>query len=109
MGNTIFLFLIFFVIFLVIEFIMMGAFRSIHTTRASRILGTLCRVTLTICIVGYLLLIGLFLFAGIDLIQQGEIVKGISILFWAAVIAICVYVWLIRGWIKYLRQSKQKL
>ena len=40
------------------------------------------------------------LFIGGDLLLQGEISKGISVLLFSVIIAVCVYVWLIRGWIK---------
>lgn len=61
---------------------------------------------LAILIVGYLLLVGMSLFIGGDLLLQGEISKGISVLLYSVIIAVCVYVWLIRGWIKHIKQMK---
>lgn len=103
MGNTIFFAGIVFIFFLAIEFIMMGAFQASNSTKAKGTLGKLCRAFLAICILAYLLLIGLFLFVGVDLLIDGEISKGISVLLSAIVVAACVYVWLIRGWVKHIK------
>ena len=100
MGNTIFFAVIVFAFFLAVEYIMMGAFQASGSTKTKRILGGVCRVFLAVCIVAYLVLIGLFLFVGADLLMEGEIEKGISLLLSAVVVAACVYVWLVRRWIQ---------
>ena len=104
MGNTIFLVGIVFIFFLAVEFIMMGAFQASSSTMTRRVLGSFCRIFLTI--LAYLLLTGLFLFVGIVLLVDGEISKGISLLLSAVIVAVCVYVWLIRGWIKHIREKR---
>ena len=48
MGNTIFFILIIFAFFLVIEFIMMGAFQSSNLTKGKTILSILCQVILVV-------------------------------------------------------------
>lgn len=108
MGNTIFFAGIVFIFFLAIEFIMMGAFQASNSTKAKGTLGKLCRAFLAICILAYLLLIGFFLFVGVDLLMDGEVSKGLSLLLSAVIVAVCVYVWLIRGWIKHIREKRWK-
>lgn len=108
MGNTIFFVVILFVFFLAIEFIMMGAFQASSSTKPRSILGSFCRIFLITCILAYLLLVGLFLFVGVDLLLNGQISKGISLLLSAVIVAVCVYVWLIRGWIKHIREKRWK-
>lgn len=107
MGGEIFFLVIAFVVFLALEFAMIGAFQLSSSTRTKKVLGSLCRVVLGICIIGYLLLVALFLFVGIDLILNGERSRGVSLLFSAMVMAVCVYIWLIRGWIKKIRKMKE--
>ena len=108
MGNTIFFVFIVFIFFLVVEFIMMGAFQASSSTMTRRILGSFCRFFLVTFILAYLLLTGLLLLVGVDLLLDGEISKGISLLLSAVIVAVCVYVWLIRGWIKHMREKRWK-
>ena len=108
MGNTIFFILIIFAFFLVIEFIMMGAFQSSNITKGKTILSILCQVILVVCIVAYLLLAGLSPYIGFDFLLTGDTSKGISVLLFAIVIAVCVYVWLIRGWVKRIKELKNR-
>ena len=108
MGNTIFFVGIIFIFFLVVEFIMMGAFQASSSTMTRRILGSFCRFFLVTFILAYLLLTGLLLLVGVDLLLDGEISKGISLLLSAVIVAVCVYVWLIRGWIKHMREKRWK-
>ena len=108
MSNAIFFILIPFAFFLVIEFVMAGAFQSSNSTKGKIILGVLGRAILAICIVAYLLLAGLSLYIGFDLLLTGEPSKGISLLFFAIIIAVCVYIWLIKGWVKHIRQVKSQ-
>ena len=93
MGNKIFFVLGAFVFFLVLEFVMMGAFQAVGSTKTKRVLRTLCQAFLVILIVGYILLVGMSLFIGGDLLLQGEMSKGISVLLFSVIIAVCVYVW----------------
>lgn len=108
MGNTIFFVGIIFIFFLAVEFIMMGAFQVSRSTMTRRILGSFCRIFLVTFILAYLLLTGLFLFVGVDLLMDGEVSKGLSLLLSAVIVAVCVYVWLIRGWIKHIREKRWK-
>lgn len=105
MGNTIFFVGIVFIFFLAVEFIMMGAFQASSSTMTRRILGSFCRIFLVTFILAYLLLTGLFLFAGVDLLMDGEVSKGLSLLLSAVIVAVCVYVWLIRRWVKHIREK----
>ena len=52
MGNKIFFVLGAFVFFLVLEFVMMGAFQAVGSTKTKRVLRTLCQAFLVILIVG---------------------------------------------------------
>lgn len=108
MGNTIFFVGIIFIFFLAVELIMMGAFQASRSTMTRRILGSFCRFFLVTFILAYLLLTGLFLFVGVDLFMEGEISKGLSLLLSAVIVAVCVYVWLIRGWIKHIKEKRWK-
>ena len=108
MGNTIFFVGIIFIFFLVVEFIMMGAFQASRSTMTRRILGSFCRFFLVTFILAYLLLTGLLLLVGVDLLLDGEISKGISLLLSAVIVAVCVYVLLISGWIKHMREKRWK-
>ena len=108
MGNTIFFVGIIFIFFLTVELIMMGAFQASRSTMTRRILGSFCRFFLVTFILAYLLLTGLFLFVGVDLFMEGEVSKGLSLLLSAVIVAVCVYVWLIRGWIKHIREKRWK-
>ena len=106
MGNTIFFILIIFAFFLVIEFIMMGAFQSSNLTKT--ILSILCHAILVVCIVAYLLLAGLSLYIGFNFLLTGDTSKEISVLLFAITIAVCVYVWLIKGWAKHIKEMKNR-
>ena len=106
MGNTIFFVGINFIFFLAVEFIMMGAFQASSSIMTKRILGSFCRIFLVIFILAYLLLTGLLLFVGVNRLMDGEISKGISLLLSAVIVAVCVYVWLIRGWLKHIRGNR---
>lgn len=71
------------------------------------LLVLLCRVVLIACIIGYLLVVGISLFVGVDLLLKGEMSKGISVLTFAIIIAVCIYVWLVRGSVKHIREMKE--
>ena len=95
-----------FAVLIILEFIMMGAYQTLPSTRAKRILSVLCRVVLWLFILGYLLLVGASLYIGVDLLAGGKIDKGISVLLFAVIIAVCIYIWLVRGWIKHIKQMR---
>ena len=86
----------------------MGIFQSSNATKGKTILSVLCRAILTICIAAYLLLAGLSLYIGFDFLFVGETSNGISALLFAIVIAVCVYIWLIRGWVKRIKEMKNQ-
>lgn len=96
----------FFAVLIILEFIMMGAYQKLPSTEAKRILKVLCRVILGLFILGYLLLVGVSLYIGVDLLMDGEISKGVSVLLFAVIIAVCIYIWLVRGWIKHIKQMR---
>ena len=108
MGGTIFIVLIIFAFLLVMEFVMVGAVQSLNSTKGKTILSVLCRAILAVCIVAYLLLVGLSLYIGFDFLLTGDTSKGISVLLFAIVIAVCIYMWLIRGWVKHIKEMKNR-
>ena len=108
MGNKIFFFLILFAFFLVMEFVMLGAFQSSKSTTAKKVIGIMCRAFLGLLIIGYLALVVLCVIVGTDLISKGEINQGVSMFFFAVLIAVCVYIWLIRGWVKRIKEMKSQ-
>ena len=105
MGNTIFFLFILFAFFLVMELVMLGAFQLSKSTKAKKVIGIMCRAFLGLFIIGYLALVVLCV---VDLISKGEISQGISMFFFAVLIAVCVYIWLIRGWVKRIKGMKNR-
>ena len=105
MGTTILFSAAAFLFFLAIEGILTMAFQAAGSTGTKRVLGAACRGILALCILIYLGLLGLFLFVGGNLLVEGETKKGISVLLSAAVVAVCVYLWLGRAWVRYLRDK----
>ena len=108
MGNRIFFLSILFVFFLVMELVMLGAFQLSKSTKAKKVIGIMCRAFLGLFIIGYLALVVLCVVVGIDLISKGEISQGISMFFFAVLIAVCVYIWLIREWVKRIKGMKKQ-
>lgn len=108
MGNTIFFLFILFAFFLVMELVMLGAFQLSKSTKAKKVIGIMCRAFLGLFIIGYLALVVLCVVVGIDLISKGEISQGISMFFFAVLIAVCVYIWLIREWVKRIKGMKKR-
>ena len=106
MSNTIIFLLGSSLFFLGIEFLMLGAFRASPSDRKGRTIQTICRVILGTIIIAYLLLMGLFLYAGTDMIGNGNTRQGISVLASGVIVGVCVYFWLIRGWIRHLRKGR---
>ena len=76
------------------------------STKAKKVVGIMCRAFLGLFIVCYLALVVLCVIVGIDLIFKGEIGQGISMFFFAVLIAACVYIWLITGWVKRIKKMK---
>ena len=108
MDNAIFFILTIFALLLVIEFVMMGAFQSSKPTKAKKVIGIMCQAFLGLFLMGYLALVVLCVVAGVDLISKGETGQGISVFFFAVLIAVCVYIWLIRGWVKHIKDMKAR-
>lgn len=108
MGDTIFFLFMIFAFFLIMELVMMGAFQTSKSTTAKKVIATMCKVFLGLFITGYLALVVLCVVAGVDLISKGEIRQGISVSFSAVLIAVCVYIWLIRGWIQHIKDMKTR-
>lgn len=108
MGNTIFFLFILFAFFLVMELVMLGAFQLSKSSKAKKVIGIMCRAFLGLFIIGYLALVVLCVVVGVDLISKGEISQSISMFFFAVLIAVCVYIWLIRGWIKRIKGMKKR-
>ena len=103
MGNAVFFIVINFAFFLVMELVMMGAFQLSKSTKAKKVVGIMCRAFLGLFIVCYLALVVLCVIVGIDLIFKGEIGQGISMFFFAVLIAVCVCIWLITGRVKHIK------
>ena len=108
MGDKIFVILIVFAFFLIMELVMLGAFRLSNSTGAKKIIGIMCRVFLGLFIIGYIGFVALCIIVGFDFFANGELGQGISMFFFAALIAVCIYVWLIKGWIKRIREIKNQ-
>ena len=108
MGNTIFFLFILFAFFLVMELVMLGAFQLSKSTKAKKVIGIMCRAFLGLFIIGYLALVVLCVVVGVDLNSKGEFSQGISMFFFAVLIAVCVYIWLIRGWVKRIKGMKNR-
>ena len=108
MGNAVFFLLMNLAFFLVMELVMMGAFQSSKSTKAKKVVGIMCQAFLGLFIIGYLALVVLCAAVGIDLISKGEIGQGISMLFFAVLIAVCVFIWLITGWVKHIKDMKTR-
>lgn len=108
MTNTIFFILIAFIFFLVMELVMMGTFHLGHSTKFKKILGTLCKLFLGLFIAAYLALIALCVIVGIDFMVKGNVRQGIYLFVTAALVAVCIYVWLIKGWVKYMKKMKKQ-
>ncbi len=108
MWNAIFFILINFAFFLVMELVMKGAFQSSKSTKAKKVIGVMCQAFLGLFIIGYLALVVLCAVVGIDLISKGEIGQGISVFFFAVLIAVCVCIWLITGRVKHIKDMKTR-
>ena len=108
MGNAIFFILINFAFFLVMELVMMGAFQLSKSTKAKKVIGIMCQAFLGLFMIGYFALVVLCIVVGIDLISKGEIGQGISMFFFAVLIAVCVYIWLITDWVKHIKDMKTR-
>lgn len=108
MWNAIFFILINFAFFLVMELVMKGAFQSSKSTKAKKVIGVMCQAFLGLFIIGYLALVVLCAVVGVDLISKGEIGQGISVFFFAVLIAVCVCIWLITGRVKHIKDMKTR-
>lgn len=108
MSNVIFFILIAFIFSLVMELVMMGAFHLGRSTKAKKILSTLCKLFLGLFIAAYLALIILCAIVGVDFMVKGNVRQGIYMFVTAALVAVCIYVWLIKGWVKYMKEMKKK-
>ena len=100
MWNAIFFILINFAFFLVMELVMKGAFQSSKSTKAKKVIGVMCQAFLGLFIIGYLALV--------VLCAKGEIGQGISVFFFAVLIAVCVCIWLITGRVKHIKDMKTR-
>lgn len=105
MGKIVFGVVIF-IILLILEFVMIGAYETSTSTKTKRLLSVFCRIILGLFVLGYLLLVAGSLFIGFDLLMDGAISKGVSVMLFSAIIAVCVYIWLIRGWFNHIKQMK---
>lgn len=96
-----------FVFFLFIEFVMMEAHQASPSTRGKKILIFFSRAILLFLILAYLLLVCASLFIGINLLLNGKTKDGVSVLLFSIIIAVCVYFWLIKGFIDRIKQGKK--
>ncbi len=107
MSNTIIFLFVVSLFFIGIEFILLGACRRSQATKKAQRVRTICRVILGTLIIAYILLIGFFLYVGADMTLSGNAGQGISVLVSGAIMGVCVYFWLIRGWIKYVKKAEK--
>ena len=106
MHSKIAFLLVVFLFFIGIEFILFGVCRGSPSTNRERVIRMICRVILGTILIAYILLIGLFLYVGGDMILSGAIEQGISVLASGGILGVCVYFWLIRGWVKHMKHMK---
>ena len=107
MSSKILFLFVAFLLFIGVEFILFGVFRGSPSTNKEKVIRTICRVILGTIIIAYTLLIGLFLWVGVDMSLNGNVSQGISVLASGAIMGVCVYFWLIRGWVKHMKQAEK--
>ena len=105
-SKILFLFVVF-LFFIGVEFILLGVCRGAPSTNKAKVIWTICRVILETIIIAYILLIGLFLWVGVDMILSSNVGQGVSVLASGAIMGVCVYFWLIRGWIKHMKKLEK--
>ena len=109
MSSKILFLIVAFLTFIGIEFVLLGASRGYPSTNKEKVIQTICRVILGTLIMVYILLIGLFLWVGVDMILSSKVSQGVSVLAAGAIMGGCVYFWLIRGWVKYMKQVEKDI
>ena len=105
-SKILFLFVVF-LFFIGVEFILFGVCRGSSSTNKVKMLRTICRVILGTIIIAYILLIGLFLWVGVDMLLNNNVSQGVSVLASGVIMGVCVYFWLIRGWIKHMKKLEK--
>ena len=68
--------------------------------------SVLCKLFLGLFIVAYLALVVLCVIVGVDLMTKGDVRQGVFMFLTAAVVAVCIYIWLIRGWVKHIKEKQ---
>ena len=106
MSSAIVFLFVAFMFLIGIEFLFLGAFRGSPSTQKKSLIRAVCRVILGTLIAAYILLVGFFLYVGADMILSGKTGQGVSVLVSGAIIGVCVYFWLIRGWIRHMKQAE---
>ena len=86
MTNTIFFVLLSFAFFLVMELVLMGAFRHSQSSKANKFLSVLCKLFLGLFIVAYLALVVLCVIVGVDLMTKGDVRQGVFMFLTAALL-----------------------
>ena len=107
MHSIVFLFVVFLAL-AGVELLLLGACQGAAPANRAKVIRAVCRILLGTLILGYLLLIGLFLWVGADMLLHGPVRQGVSVLASGAVLGVCVYFWLVRGWVRHLKQMKEK-
>ncbi len=107
MSNTIFFLFAVSLFFIGMEFIVLGAFRVSRSNQRDKAIQIICRVILGTIIIAYILLMGLFLYVGVDMMLSRKAEQGVSVLVSGAIMEMCVYFWLIRSWIKHIGKMKK--
>ena len=105
-SKILFLFLEF-LFFIGVEFILFGVCRGSPSTNKAKLLRTICRVILAAIIIAYILLTGLFLWGGVDMLLHSNVSQGVSVLVSGVIMGVCVYFWLIRGWVNHMKQVEK--
>ena len=107
MSSKILFLLVASLFFIGAEFILFGVCRGSQSTNTEKVIRTICRVILGTIIIAYILLIGLFLWVGVDMILNSNVSQGVSVLASGAIMGVCVYFWLIRGWVKHMKKMEK--
>ena len=88
-----------------VELVRLGAARPAGTKPWIR---TLCRGILGALLLACGLILGLFLYAGAGMLATGQTGQGVCVLASGAIFGLCVYFWLLRGWLGRARHTDKE-
>ena len=104
MSSKILFLIMVFLLFIGVEFILLGVCRGAPSTNKAKVIWPICRLILGSIIIAYILLIGLYLWVGVDMLLNSNVSQGVSVLASGVIMGVCVYFWLIRGWVKHMKK-----